>query len=196
MKGPAGEVCADRQRRAEIRARGHNGLDYLEVSDDQTTLTVNCLRRLPETLTREHVRIDGGVRIRDIRVLDLRLCSTDDPQEDDCFKVIVDKVGDFSTYTLRLVERDALGGQTETPLAGFDPRYAQLDFSFKAGLPSELDCVSRRLLRRRPPQHRISTICPRTTPASGNSYWVDCRCSCPDGLSGTCPTSASRSSKF
>jgi hypothetical protein len=141
MEPRPAEVCLDPQRRVEIRARGLNGIDYLEVSDDQMTLTVSCLRRIPENLTKEHVLIEGGVRIRDIKVLDLRFCSADDPEEEDCFKVIVDKAGDFSTYTVKLVETDALGNPTAAPLAGFDSRYAQLDFSFKAGLPSDLDCA-------------------------------------------------------
>ena len=34
------------------------------------------------------------------------------------------------------------GRPGETPLTGFDPRYAAIDFSFKAGCPSDEDCAA------------------------------------------------------
>ena len=49
-----------------------NGLDYLEVSDDQVTLTVYFLGKAPQQLTeqncKEHFKIEGGRRVRDIRI--------------------------------------------------------------------------------------------------------------------------------
>ncbi len=140
MNAKMPEVCVDPHRRAEIRAKGRNGLDYLDVSDDQLTLTVYFLRRAPDTLAKENVVIDGGVRIKGIKVLDLRFCSAENPEEDDCVNLVLDKAGDFSTYTLKLVEVDEAGNPTNRPFSGFDPRYAHLNFSFKAGLPSGLDC--------------------------------------------------------
>src|ERR1700674_2534549 len=140
MDTRATEVCLDPRRRAEIRARGKNGIDYLEVSEDQLTLTVFFLRYAPENLTKENIVIDGGVRIKGIKVVDLRFSLTDDPEEDDSVKVVVNKAGDFSTYTLKIGEADANGNPTGKPLDGFDPRYSKIDFSFKAGLPSDLDC--------------------------------------------------------
>ena len=49
--------------------------------------------------------------------------------------VTVSKVGDFSTYTLRVVDP-----RTDKPLRGLDPRYAALDFTFHAATESALDC--------------------------------------------------------
>ena len=66
---------------------------------------------------------------------------SEDPRHDDCIAVFVDRPGDFSTYRLCLVEADERGRPTEEPLAGFDPRYACVSFSFKAGCPSDLDCA-------------------------------------------------------
>jgi hypothetical protein len=65
---------------------------------------------------------------------------SDDPEVDDCLRVVVDKPGDFSTYRLCLVAVDAGGHPTAKPLHGFDPRYTCMDFSFKVGCPSDLDC--------------------------------------------------------
>jgi hypothetical protein len=117
--------------------RSLNGLDYVEVDDDQVTLTVYFLGKLPTNLRKEsgelaaHVRIEGGRRIRDISVVQVEPRVVKDPELDDAMIVTVDKPGDFSTYTLRLVG-----------LAGIDPRYDHVDFSFKINCPSDLDCLT------------------------------------------------------
>jgi hypothetical protein len=155
-------TCRDEQRRDEVRRNKKlNGMDYLEVSDKQCTLTVYFLDKAPECIQKGNVRLTGGRRIRDVQVDDIRLCRLDDPELDDCMKVFVHPPGDFSTYTLRLVELDAQdrpiiemdqhGRQTYRPMPGFDPRYAQLEFSFKAGCPSGLDCKSESVC---PPEKR------------------------------------------
>src|SRR5262249_7864628 len=49
---------------------------------------------------------------------------------DDSLIITVDKPGDFSTYTLRLVN-----------VENIDPRYQSADFSFKVNCPSDADCA-------------------------------------------------------
>src|SRR5260370_35286869 len=85
--------------------------------------------------------MEGGVRVQNIQVMSVAVFG-DGEDQDDCLQVTVDRPGDFSTYTLRLVEVDAFGAPTGQPLAGFDPRYTQLDFGFKAACPSDPDCKS------------------------------------------------------
>jgi predicted phage baseplate assembly protein len=143
------EVCRDQsERRRDIRKhtnaagkRDLNGIDYLKVNEQQTVLTVYFLGHAPADITETNVRIDGGARIRDIKVKRIYLCDPKDPRVDGCLQIEVDRPGDFSTYTLRLVETDAHGLPGNEPLEGFDPRYAQLDFSFKASCSTDLDCV-------------------------------------------------------
>jgi predicted phage baseplate assembly protein len=141
------ENCLSQQERrrlirAHTNAEGEsdlNGIDYLEVDERQRVLTVFFLGKAPESIRRRNVIIEGGTRIRGIRVERIRLCRIDDPERDDCLKVFVDQPGDYSTYTLKLV--NAYGGRPSAePLDGFDPRYAQIDFSFKANCPTDLDC--------------------------------------------------------
>jgi hypothetical protein len=143
------EICEDTtERRRAIKAhRGQdnepdvNGIDYIEVDEaDQRILHVHFLDKAPENLTEKNVRIDGGRRIRNIKVKTVELCDPDDPEQADCMLVTVDKAGDFSTYTLCLVELDENEQPTDKPLHGFDPRYVCIEFSFKANCPSELDC--------------------------------------------------------
>jgi hypothetical protein len=125
-------TCKTERRRHEVRRQQHNGLDYLEVGDDQRTLTVYFLGVAPEDLTTENVQITGGRRIRDIQVIEVKTCPQHDPELDNCMVVTVDKPGDFSTYTLCIVNLPE-----DSP---FDPRYRCLDFSFKAACPTDLDC--------------------------------------------------------
>lgn len=137
-------ICQDDARRDRVRAhrnangrRDLNGLDYVEVADDPTTLTAYFLGKLPpqfridKPALTKHVRIEGGRRVRDIRVVDVEPHVESDPELDDYLIVYVDKPGDFSIYTLRLIE-----------LPGIDPHYDRADFSFKVNCPSDLDCAA------------------------------------------------------
>jgi predicted phage baseplate assembly protein len=137
------ENCRDTTgRRRLIRARANeagtnepNGIDYVEVEENQRVITVFFLNKAPRNIEARNVRITGGVRVRDLRVTGVTLCEIEDPDSDDCMKVTVDRPGDFSTYTLRL------SGAGDSPLEGFDPRYSRIDFSFKANCPGDLDCA-------------------------------------------------------
>ena len=147
-------TCHNEQRRYAVRAADNlNGLDYLEVSDDQYTLTVYFLGKAPQGIVKENVRIDGGRRIRNLRVVAIDVYRQDEPDADDRMDVVVDRPGDFSTYTLSVVELDENGKPTDKPLQGFDPRYAHLNFSFKVSCPSDLDCKSPGAIC--PPEERL-----------------------------------------
>jgi len=115
-----------------------NAIDYLEVaSHDQRTLDVWCL--LPTTaLTREHCRIDGGARITGISVVSVVPSNVLNSQTKDYrLRLSVSAAGDFSDYTLRFVDPSA----PDQPAPGFDPRLAQITFSFKAQCQSDFDCA-------------------------------------------------------
>lgn len=134
--------CQNEQRRDLVRQRQRNGLDYLDVSDNQQQLCVHFLGPVPQTLVSANVRIEGGQVIRDIQVTALELELQRDPTLDSCLRVYVDKPGDFSPYTLKLVALDAAGRPTDQPHPDFDPRYSELTFSFKVNCPNDLDCQS------------------------------------------------------
>jgi hypothetical protein len=132
--------CRDDTRRAAVRAAPLNGIDYVEVSEDQLTLTVYFLGKAPSEIGVKNVRVDGGTRVRDIQVREVRVYRETRRGRDDRMEVVVDRPGDFTTYTLRLVTSE----HEDRPMEGFDVRYATLDFSFKAGCASELDCADKR----------------------------------------------------
>src|SRR5262249_7896052 len=135
-----GLICRDDLRHEAVRESPLFGLDYVEVGDDQRTLHVVFLGAAPAKIAVAHVRIEGGRRIRDVRRVGAAVTRQHDRTLDDTMDVEVDKAGDFSIYTLRVVALDANGHPTDAPMEGFDPRYASVEFSFKAGCPNDLDC--------------------------------------------------------
>lgn len=133
-------ICRNEKRREAVRQRQDlNGLDYLEVGADRRTLTVYFLGKAPVTLEPSNILIEGGRRIRDIRAERVKVTRTEMAELDDFMEVATDKEGDFSTYSLRVVDgRDAQGNWLRHP--SFDVRYDHVEFSFKVDCPSDLDC--------------------------------------------------------
>ena len=119
----------DRQRRIDARRKGLNGIDYVETGDDPHRINVYFFLDAPATLDASHCTIEGGVRVRGIHVLGVREAD-DEPPDDQCATLRVDRPGDFSIYTL------VIAG-----VPGFDPHYTRCAFSFRAAEPKELDCV-------------------------------------------------------
>jgi hypothetical protein len=130
-------ICQTDPRRDAVRRRlGRNGLDYVEVGDDDPrTLYVYFLGKLPPELAvnrpgiERYLRLDGGDSITGLRILDADPQVQTDPERDDVLVLTLDRVGDFSPYTLRLVG-----------VEGIDPRYDSASFSIRVGCPSDLDC--------------------------------------------------------
>jgi len=125
----------DDRRDAVRRAEGLNGLDYVEVSSDQLTLTAFFLGKLPPELSEKKtglakfLRLKGGQRVTDIQITSVEPVVDPDPEKDDQLVVTLNNYGDFSTYTLNLVGVEKI-----------DPRYDHVDFNFKTDCPSDLDC--------------------------------------------------------
>lgn len=136
----SGADCLIPHRREQVRAQGANGIDYIEVGNDKLTLIVYFFRHAPEYLDSRNIVIEGGARSRELRIIDLRIKAADSGEQDDSLNLRIDRVGDSSAYTLRLVELDDQGQPTGQPLRGLDPRYSYAHFSFVAGEPTDLDC--------------------------------------------------------
>jgi hypothetical protein len=135
---------AERRRKLFKNDKKLNGMDFLDVSEDQLSLCVHFFGEIPEGITLENIRIEGGRRIRDIRATNVSIDRADE-DADDCLHITLDRFGDFSTYRLCLIEapppdeKIAEKHKCEPP-TGLDPRYSCLDFTFKADCPSDFDC--------------------------------------------------------
>ena len=140
---PTALLCRVEDRRKKLFDNPDwNGIDFLEVADDQLSLCVHFFGHIPKDISLANVRIEGGRRIRGIRATKIEIDSAHDPDLDDCLRITLDKFGDFSTYRLCLVEAvKGAGGKTIwCPMHGLDPRYSCLEFTFKIDCPSDLDC--------------------------------------------------------
>jgi hypothetical protein len=138
-------ICCDELRRHELKGKPLNGIDFLEVLDRdaptqaerQRTLFVHFVNPLTgAALTSDNIHIEGGDRIRHITVTGIAPGA--DPN---ILTVTVDEPGDFSIYTLRVIQ-DAEHLQ---PPDGFDPATSAVEFSFKVECPTDYDCRSPRI---------------------------------------------------
>jgi len=128
--------CEVDERRRRIRREGFNGIDDVEVSDDRRRLDVYLIDRAPPDIGVGNVRLTGGRRVRDLRIVDVRVDRHDDPNVDDRIVVTVDRPGDFSTYRLCLVEADERGRPTERAARrGSTRAYACVDVQLRGRVP-------------------------------------------------------------
>ena len=135
--------CCDQLRRNQVAGSAFNGIDYLEVLDHeielsdpanrQKKLVVHFINDLaPNALGTANIQIEGGERIRNIVVINAMVDTIDAR----ALNVDLDKYGDFSIYTLRLVQN----AQNATPPDGIDPLFAAIEFSFKVDCPADFVC--------------------------------------------------------
>ncbi len=133
----ASTICQLERRREQVREAPLLGLDFVEIGATQTTLEVFFLGRAPAELEVANIVLSGG---SPVRATALRVYRQRDQTIDDWMEVDVDQPGDFSTYTLALMQIDANG--SPHPMPGFDPLYASVSFSFKASCPTDADCCA------------------------------------------------------
>lgn len=130
------------QRRITIRDRRSpegepilNGIDYVEVSPDRTTLFVYFIHPLTIALTLDNIeikRVDSNspetnrIEVRSLSVFNQRLTIGVVPPQD------------LFTYQIALVETRNFA--KPQPPEGIDPKLAQVDFVFRVGERSEFDC--------------------------------------------------------
>jgi hypothetical protein len=140
--------CCDELRRAALEdpaqnPSGLNGIDFLEVLDHDAPSKIMRQRLLElhfvnnvsaGALTEENIQIEGGDRIMDVIATKV----TAGPGAN-VLTLEVNQAGDFSIYTLRLVQ-DA---QHTEPPAGYDPVLSEVNFSFKVECPSDFDCQTK-----------------------------------------------------
>jgi len=128
MNGTPALICRDERRRAKVRAKQWNGLDYVEVVGERqqaNTLRAFFLGKAPRGLRKENIVVRGcRPGAREVRVTDFSACILDDQERDDCLRITLDRPGNSLPYELCLVEVDAEGCPTGKPFPGFDPRYA------------------------------------------------------------------------
>ncbi|MDR0492263.1 MAG: putative baseplate assembly protein [Nitrososphaerota archaeon] len=156
--------CTAKDRRKQIANSKLNGIDYIEVitidsnpcSTARLYLIVYLFKKLNSvSLDKYNIKIEGGTKIKNIHA-EWTIPYINAPPEihdalndyiDDAYKqdnestekvliVYPSSNGDFSTYTLRIVN----SLNPDYPPEGFDLMLSNIDFSFKIDCPSKFDC--------------------------------------------------------
>jgi hypothetical protein len=160
--------CCDENRKPAVLGNPTlNGIDYLEVLgfdaeplglQPQTILMVRCLKAAPTGVTPDNIIIAGGESITNVGVVWVTPANTPPASMTaaqksyftslrnaaDVLLVGTSVAGDFSPYTLRLVNSKTQAEEdpfevTEV-LIGFDPQLAEVEFYFKVECPPFFDC--------------------------------------------------------
>jgi Baseplate J-like protein len=137
-------LCCDDDRREVLLASGptdKTGIDYIEVTQgNPVVVDVHLVRPLAlpgAALTKDNVRITGGVRLPAPKVADVEEHPAAGPVAFYRVVLVAGAQTDFSTYRLTLVAGPGLSA----PPVFIDPRLSAVDFSFKVDCPSDFDCV-------------------------------------------------------
>jgi hypothetical protein len=153
--------CCQENRRNAVAAHATlNGIDYLEVLDNdaplgsprQRTLMLHLLKQVPGGWTKDNVSITGGERIRDpkiswvapandlastpLNIDEINLLTTL-ANADHILIIRTETNGDFSDYCLTLQQNPTI---PPIPPTDFDPQLVSITFSFKVECTSNFDC--------------------------------------------------------
>lgn len=124
-------LCRDEHRRERVRQR-LNGIDYVDTGDDRSTLTVHFFNAVPKGLTPTHFRLTGGGRTADeIRVVGIGAADSSLESPEKAVQLTLGRQADLAHYTI-----------TVSGIAGIDPLYASVAFSYSADHPLALDCAA------------------------------------------------------
>jgi hypothetical protein len=128
--------CQDKRRRdLVLQTQNLNGIDYIEVLGAS-----GCGKQLAVTFLKDPRTLQlGTANFVVTGDTTPQVLTVDGPAADGplTLTVTLDATGDFSPYALTLVT----GGANTDPPAGVDRQLANVDFSFKAGCISPVDCL-------------------------------------------------------
>jgi hypothetical protein len=122
-----------------------NGIDYLEIVDKEAPSEVLRQRLVDLTFIRpdgvlnaglpvlvaENFRIEGGSRVKNVRVTDVAKGAGNRT-----LRLTLDRYGDYSEYELFV----QIGETNREPLANMDRMLSSIRFHFKVECPSDFDC--------------------------------------------------------
>jgi len=146
--------CSDERRNLVQSHPSLNGIDFIEVSEDQKTMTVQFLKSLKDTFTdnsgnadkshyeqlnKSNFLIKGGEKIINVNVSKvIRGPESNPPLTENIILLELPNGGDFSRYTLHIVKD--IGDISYERVQGMDLLLSKIEFSFKVNCPDDFDC--------------------------------------------------------
>lgn len=137
--------CCNENRRDLVRGHdGLNGIDYIEVIDNpedpdevrQRVLHVFFLKELVEAVSPENITLREGGTNSPIQVLQVEPLPSATAEPSKGIRVELDQAGNFSIYTLCLVDAE----DDEKIMEGMDKLLSCIEFSFKVACDTNSDC--------------------------------------------------------
>jgi predicted phage baseplate assembly protein len=123
-------------RRREIKARRHNGLDFVEVDDSRRQLTLMFLGAVPQPIGLANILIEGLVGQPRLEVSEVRRVGGSDPVLRDHLQATLSEPGGNGPYRVSVVEPRPDGRPGRTPLRGLDPRFTGCTIRFNIDEPN------------------------------------------------------------
>jgi predicted phage baseplate assembly protein len=149
-------IATSQDRRREVRARHHNGLDIVEVHENRRGLTLMFLEQAPANLAPANIRIDGPPAQPSVAVTSVRRVANSDPKLRDHLIAELSGAGGQGVYQVSMVDSRPDGRPGSTPLRGLDPRFTSCSIRFDIDEPTPVPAVAK--------------LTPSPLPASAPSY--------------------------
>jgi predicted phage baseplate assembly protein len=128
-------IATSQDRRREVRARHHNGLDIVETHEDRRGITLMFLEQAPQRLGPGNIRIDGPTDQPALVVTSVRRTSSSDPRLRDELQAELSAAGGEGSYRVSIVEARSDGQPGTAPLRGMDPRFTSCTLRFDIDEP-------------------------------------------------------------
>jgi predicted phage baseplate assembly protein len=138
------DVANGADRRREIRARRHNGLDGVEVDENRRQLSLMFLGPVPQPLAPANVRIDGPPGQPAVSVNEVKRVASPDPLIRDHLQATLSAPGGEGSYRVRMVEAHPDGRPGTAPLRGLDPLFTACTIRFDIHVPAPITVAGTR----------------------------------------------------
>jgi predicted phage baseplate assembly protein len=136
-------IATSQDRRREVRARHHNGLDIVEVHESRRGLALMFLEPAPAQLGPANIRIDAPPAQPAVAVTSVRRVASSDPKLRDHLIVELSGVGGEGVYQVSMVETAPDGRPGTSPLRGLDPRFTSCSVRFDIDEPGPVPTIAK-----------------------------------------------------
>jgi predicted phage baseplate assembly protein len=149
-------IATSHDRRRDVRAHHHNGLDIVEVHENRRGLTLMFLEQTPHHVAPANIRIDGPPDQPAVDVTSVRRVANSDARLRDHLSAELSAAGGEGVYQVSVVEARPDGRPGTTPLRGMDPRFTSCPIRFDVDQPA--------------PAPVVAPVSPTPRPAPAPSY--------------------------